>query len=695
MRKISSKIALSIAACSFIIAILLGSTSIIQSSKYIKTESEDKLQYMANNYANKSSMELQTVESITKTFSTNIISTLDIEKLKNDPEYMNYYLNTFIAPTLKHRVENVDTVKVMSSFFYFNPKLSGKAGDVWYLDENGSGTYERQDQLEIEVFDPNDESMKWFYDVSKKGSTRWGDPYIWEGLDQLIVPFSMAVYKGDTFIGVAGMDITFEQIENSVNNMKVYQSGYAFLLNSNYDILIHPNFETGDNLNTVLNGDLKVVTDNMSKKQSGVVEYNLNGSQKLLAFSHLSNGWILAVAPPLNEIFEPIDQLKIFIIILTIIGIGLSILLALFIGKSISKPIVKVTELLNKTKNFDLANNDDLDKLTRFKDETGIMIKAMDSLRNYLRTFGIELTSSSKVIEDNANKVEDLTIELNSQATDTSATTEELSAAMEETAAAAEEINATASEIEIAINSISQKAEEGASLSTKISSRADNLKESAISSADKAQDVYKEVKKEMDEAIKQANAVEKINLLADTILQITDQTNLLALNAAVEAARAGEAGKGFAVVADEIRKLAEQSSKAITDIQGVVEIVNSSVTNLIGSSQKILNFVEKDVNTDYEQLIEVGEKYSEDAKTFNNFMTTFNSTSKQLKSSTENMVTAINQVSITINESASGVDDIAMKTSNLVEKLVNIKEYSNDNLDSAKKLKDMVSKFKL
>lgn len=695
MRKISSKIALSIAVCSFIIAILLGSTSIIQSSKYIKTESEDKLQYMAKNYANKSSMEFQAVESIAKTFSTNIISTLDIEKLKNNPEYMNYYLNTFIAPTLKHRVENVDIVKVMGTYFYFNPELSGKAGDVWYLDEDGSGTFKRQDQLGIEYFDPNDKSMEWFYGVSKKGSTRWGDPYIWEDLDQLIVPYTMAVYSGDTFIGVVGMDITFEEIKKSVNNMKIYQSGYAFLLNSNYDILIHPSFETGDNLKTILNGDLKVITDNMSKKQSGVVEYNLNGNQKLLAFSHLSNGWILGVAPPLNEIFEPIDQLKIFIIILTIIGIGLSILLALFIGKSISKPIVKVTELLNRTKNFDLTNNDDLDKLTSFKDETGIMIKAMDSLRNYLRTFGIELISSSKVIEDNANNVEDLTIELNSQATDTSATTEELSAAMEETAAAAEEINATASEIEIAINSISQKAEEGASLSTKISSRADNLKESAISSADKAQDVYKEVKKEMDEAIKQANAVEKINLLADTILQITDQTNLLALNAAVEAARAGEAGKGFAVVADEIRKLAEQSSKAITDIQGVVEIVNSSVTNLIGSSQKILGFVEEDVNTDYEQLIEVGEKYSEDAKTFNNFMTSFNSTSKQLKSSIENMVTAINQVSVTINESASGVDDIAMRTSNLVEKLVNIKEYSNDNLDSAKELKDMVSKFKL
>lgn len=76
-------------------------------------------------------------------------------------------------------------------------------------------------------------------------------------------------------------------------------------------------------------------------------------------------------------------------------------------------------------------------------------------------------------------------------------------------------------------------------------------------------DIYKAI-------IESNKGIERINVVTKVISDISSQTNLLALNAAIEAARAGEAGKGFAVVADEIRKLAEQSSKSVKEINSIV-----------------------------------------------------------------------------------------------------------------------------
>jgi methyl-accepting chemotaxis protein len=199
----------------------------------------------------------------------------------------------------------------------------------------------------------------------------------------------------------------------------------------------------------------------------------------------------------------------------------------------------------------------------------------------------------------------------------------------------------------------------------------------------------------LNQAIKDAETIDQIHRLSQSILQITSQTNLLALNAAIEAARAGEAGQGFAVVAREIRSLAEESQIAASEIQQVTGTVLNSVQNLRDSSTQLMTLLDTQVKDDYETMLGTTEQYRKDAEMIDQLVGEFSGTAQELKVSMEGIIKAIDEVTITINEGAGGAEDITIKTSAIVEKIVEVQRQMQINRQSASELKALVGLFKI
>lgn len=499
-------------------------------------------------------------------------------------------------------------------------------------------------------------------------------------------------------VGYVALHVYSNSFSKYLNKVKVNntESSFAYLVDEAGSVIYHPSSEKiGQKVDSKEIEEVIGKVMKGSKVETSAIEYKYENKKILSAYGVTpKTNWLLVVNADRDEIRKPVQAMTRVIFIVAILVIIGAVLITLVMANIIVKPIIGVTYLVNKTSELDLSN-DDLKNTVKSKDEIGLIWKSIINMRTALREVVNELTDAGETLTKNANLVEESAEILKYEADETLLETENISSGIQQTAATAEEISASSDDMLNRVNKISEGASSGYDITEEILSKAQDIKETSLVSKEKTEEVYSQVKTELENAINGSKEVNQIHKLANSILEITEQTNLLALNAAIEAARAGDAGRGFAVVADEVRKLAEQSGKTASDIQHVVRVVHNSVENLAAGSEKMIKFMEINVGNDYERNIKVGEQYSNDAGEFNKFMTEFNEEARALTSNISDIVRAIEEVSTTVSEGALGVSNVSNKTNDIVKKIDEIKITAVENKNSAEKINNITSKFKL
>lgn len=382
----------------------------------------------------------------------------------------------------------------------------------------------------------------------------------------------------------------------------------------------------------------------------------------------------------------------LILIIMLVLTLVASVLLALFTILSPTKHAIR--RLGTIIESIEDGRGDLTTQLhVETKDEIGSLVAGINKFIDLLKNIIIEIKQDAVELKDNVNVVFDGVNMSNSDINVVSDAMVRLSAGMEDVAGHADNLNHQASSIYETVEGIAGQADSGSDFAKEIKERASALQVSGQERRQVTGQMASDINRLLQASLDKSKDVEKINALTDEILEISSQTNLLALNASIEAARAGEVGRGFAVVADEIRQLADSSRETANNIQGISREVTSSVEELASNANRMLEFIQEEVLPDYDNLVNTGNQYSDDAVWVDDTMIQFSGTAAKLKSTMHDMATLIQEIAETIQDSSLQVSGVSDSVSTLTESMQDIKSSIQITEDVSRRLDSEVARF--
>ena len=542
LHSIRTKLLATIFFCTVLSVIIVGAMAIYNSLSVTGESAERELIATSESNAKDLNETMACVETGVNSLAAGVIGDLtDLERLNSD----SYYVIREEAAAGDMAKNCADSVEgTMSYYVKFNPEISAPTAGVLGTRSSTSGPFKEITPTDITLYPKTDLAhVGWYYIPINNHRPTWMNPYYNANLDVHMISYVVPLFASDgTEIGIAGMDIDFNIIQKKISEAGIFDTGYAILTDTDNNIIASKHSEHPATLREMATALDSFVGE---KNQRRVCEFSYNGEPYVAGCSVLKNGMKYIMVVPKTELNAKSRNLMLMICLGMVISLILSIIVAGWFSRHITRPLVDMESNARKMAAGDLTTEMNVTS----DDEIGKLAMAFNYMAKHIHELVFQIAQVSEQVASGARNISDS----GNQLADGAATQ----------AASVEQLSASISEINNQLAMTAGNADE-----------ANRLTVAAKSMADKGNLQMNDMLVAIDDIGISSRSISNI---IKVINEIAFQTNILALNAAVEAARAGQHGKGFAVVADEVRNLASRCAKAA---QETTDIIEGSMANV-------------------------------------------------------------------------------------------------------------------
>lgn len=535
------------------------------------------------------------------------------------------------------------------------------------------------------------------------GEEQVTEPYQYEvngsmiSMTSLVVPIKV----NEQVIGVVGVDLALDTIEELALSHTYYETGFSRLLSNEGILIAHPNPERVGEVAGEFDTENGEIFRDVVKKGEYYFDkaYSVAmGADMYKTFVPVQIGntttpWSFGAVVSEEEMLASSKQVTKTVTLVGIIGVVVLALMTLVITRSITNPIHSLARIGENMAHGDFSRTVD-EKLLNRRDEIGMLAKVLESISQNLIemikkvvTKADDVTQSAEKLNDNAEHTTSLSkqtlqslVQLSSGAKVAMESATDSVKAMEEMATGVMRVAEASTTVSVKSNEMTEKANEG---------------QSAVEDA-VAQ--MKLIQRGTDETSRMMGALQddakEVTEIIHLITDITEQTNLLALNAAIEAARAGEAGKGFAVVADEIRKLANQTGESASKINQIIYEIQERTDETASSMN------EQKVNSEKGLILieNVGEMFRNILHSIQEVSEEIEETSaiaEQMSAGTEQVTASVHELAKVVRQASTSSEESSKLSKQQLEFVQNILTSLEQLEDMAEELREMVKTFKI